>query len=74
MDGNFISTYNTAPTPISLLAMVTCASYDQVIYTFFTGTVVQSWLVLSISEPYCQTKHTSKTVMLEDLYFRGAWF
>jgi hypothetical protein len=74
MGGNFISIYYTATTSISLLAMVTCASYDQLIHTFFTGTVVQNWLVLSTSEPYCQTKHTGKTVMLEDLYFRGAWF
>jgi len=74
MDGNFISIYNTATTSISLLAMVTCSSYDQVIHTFFTGTIVQSWLVLSTAEPYCQTKDTGKTVMLEDLYFRGAWF
>jgi hypothetical protein len=66
MDSNFISIYNTATTSISLLAMVTCSGYDQVILTFFTGTVVQSWLVLLTSEPYCQTKHTGKTVMLED--------
>jgi len=74
MDSNFISIYNTATTSISLFAMVTCSSYDQVILTFFTGTVVQTWLVLLTSEPYCQTKHIGKTVMLEDLYFRGTRF
>jgi hypothetical protein len=74
MDGNFISIYNTATTPINLLAMVTYSSYDQVIHTFFTGTIAQSWLVLLTSEPYCQTKDTGKTVILEGLYFRGTWF
>jgi hypothetical protein len=72
MEGNFISVYNIATTTISLLAMVTCSSYDQIIHTFFTGTVMHRWLALSTSEPYCQTMHVGKTMMLEDLYFRGA--
>jgi hypothetical protein len=72
MEGNVISIYNTAATSISLLEMVTCSRYDQEIHTFFTGSGVQSWLALSTSEPYCQTKHIGKTVVLEDLYFRSS--
>jgi hypothetical protein len=33
MGGNFIFVYNTATASISLLAVLTCSSYDQVIYT-----------------------------------------